>query len=73
MLLTPVANGALGYRFSLGQRGWLALRAGYGIRLRQDNVQVRGGGDLNPLLAVPIGLSQPGGVLIGLSGGFSIL
>ncbi len=73
LLMTPVVNAALGYRFSFGQRGWLALRVGYGFSLRSDNVTTDTGAPPSSLLKVGIDLSQPGGLMAGLSAGFSIL
>jgi hypothetical protein len=74
MRFTPVVDAALGYRFSLGRHGWIALRAGYGIKLGgNDNYGVVGGGAVNPLLGTVLELAQPGGFMGGLSAGFSIL
>lgn len=73
MLLTPTANTAIGYRAQFKDFGWTALKLGYGLRLRQENIRVRDGSELNPLLDAALSLSQPGGFLVALSGGFSIL
>jgi hypothetical protein len=73
MALTPVANVSLGYRFSPYSWGWSALRVGYGFRLKGDNYTLRDDSILDPLMETLLAASQPGGFLIGVSGGFSAL
>lgn len=69
VLLTPVVNLCIGYRFQLGRWGWIAARAGGGGRLRDDNYKVRG----EALYGFYFGeLYQPGGLIAGLAGGISI-
>jgi hypothetical protein len=38
-----------------------------------DNIRVRGGGELNPLLDTVLQLSQPGGLLVGAAVGIALL
>lgn len=75
MAFTPVVNASLGYRFSWGRNAWSALRVGYGFRLNNEQAYtLRGGATLvDPLMETLLEASEPGGFLVGLSAGFSIL
>lgn len=73
MAFTPVANVGLGYRFTPYDWGWSAIRVGYGFRLKKDNYTLRDATVLDPLMETLLAASQPGGFLVGISGGFSAL
>lgn len=70
---TPVANVGIGYRSAPYEWGWSAIRVGYGFRLKKDNYTLRDATVLDPLMETLLAASQPGGFLIGISGGFSAL
>ncbi len=73
LLFTPAANAALGYRFSFGKWVWMALRAGWSVSLRSNNVSVRGGGELDPALKLVTDALSPGGPILGLTAGVALL
>jgi hypothetical protein len=72
LLLTPAANVALGYRWQFGKWVSMALRAGWSFSLRNDNVAVRGGGDIDPALKLVTDASSPGGPIVGLTAGVAL-
>ncbi|MCP3142784.1 hypothetical protein [Pyxidicoccus xibeiensis] len=67
------ANASLGWRHDLGSRGWLAFEAGWAFRL--DTPRYRAGSQrpLTELEEQVLRFSRPGGVVLGISGGFSVL
>jgi hypothetical protein len=67
---TRVANAALGYRFVIQKRGWLAVRAGWGFALTPDAYSAAA--PLSDAATRAMRISQPGGVILGISGGFSL-
>ncbi len=72
--MTATVNASLGYRIRLGVAGWLALRAGYGLKLGSDtNYSYDGGGAVTGLTKGVMDILEPGGFIVGLSGGYSIL
>jgi hypothetical protein len=74
-LLTPVVDAAVGWRFQISKYGWIALRAGYGIKLGGDNnyrVAV-GPEQLDSITQFAVNVSQPGGLMAGLAGGVTFL
>ena len=72
-LFTPVVTSALGYRIAfMENKAWFLLRAGWAFRLNQDNVSVRGGEEINPLLDAALILSQHEGLLFGAAIGIAL-
>ncbi|MFE8601485.1 hypothetical protein [Archangium violaceum] len=71
MLLTPVGTLAVGSRLALGRLFFLSSRVGWSWRLRQDNVQIRGGGDPDVITAAALSLFQHEGFVISGSLGVS--
>jgi hypothetical protein len=69
LTLTP----ALGYRFSIMQnRAWGLLRAGYAIRLSQDNLSTSSGEPVDSSIHFWSGIRQHEGFLIGAAVGMAI-
>ncbi len=71
--VTPTANLGLGYRGKITRHGWWGLRAGWQHRFAQDNYRSTDGQPVNVLLDGATQFTQPGGLMLGVSGGFSIL
>ncbi|WP_164017507.1 hypothetical protein [Pyxidicoccus trucidator] len=67
------ANASLGYRMDLGSRGWLAFEAGWAFRLRPAEYRATGRRELTDAEEQALRFSRPGGILLGISGGFSVL
>ena len=67
------ANVSLGYRRDLGNRGWLAFEAGWSFRLNEARYHPIGLSVLTDDEKEELRFARPGGVLLGLSGGFSVL
>ncbi len=74
-LFTPVVDMAVGYRFQISRYGWLALRAGYGLKLGgNDNYRVsQGPTQLDLITQGVVDLAQPGGIMAGIAGGVTFL
>jgi hypothetical protein len=67
------ANASLGYRKDMGARGWLAFEAGWAFRLDPARYYTRGERELTDTEEQVLRFSRPGGVVLGISGGFSVL
>ena len=66
------AAASIGYRFGLGSRGWLALQGGWAAALRTPEARLRTAASPSRDDRAIIDVSEPGGVVVGLSGGFSV-
>lgn len=73
MYVTPTANIAVGWRQQVGRYFWWSARAGWQQRLYNSNHAVRGGGPIDSNMQGMVNLSNPGGLSLGLSGGFTLL
>lgn len=73
LLQATTANAALGYRFDMGRRGWIVLEAGWAFRLDERGYRTSGTRELTDVEQSVVRFSQAGGLLLGLSGGFSVL
>ena len=67
------ANASLGYRRDLGSRGWLAFEAGWAFRLGDAEYTTNGVRELTHSESQVLRFSRPGGLILGISGGFSVL
>jgi hypothetical protein len=67
------ANATLGYRKDLGSRGWLAFEAGWAFRLDPARYHTSGERELTNTEEQALRFARPGGVVLGISGGFSVL
>ncbi|MFP2911459.1 hypothetical protein ACLESD_41825 [Pyxidicoccus sp. 3LFB2] len=67
------ANASLGYRQDLGSRGWLAFEAGWAFRLGPAEYSATGRRELTDSEVQVLRFSRPGGLVLGISGGFSVL
>lgn len=67
------ANASLGYRQDLGTRGWLAFEAGWAFRLNAARYHLLGRSVLTDDAKEDLRFARPGGVVLGVSGGFSVL
>jgi hypothetical protein len=67
------ANASLGFRKDMGARGWLAFEAGWSFRLNPARYHAVGLSVLTEDEKEELRFARPGGVLLGISGGFSVL
>jgi hypothetical protein len=67
------ANASLGWRQDLGSRGWLAFEAGWAFRLDTPRYQAGNQRPLTEMEQQALRFSRPGGLVLGISGGFSVL
>ncbi|AFE04092.1 hypothetical protein COCOR_01480 [Corallococcus coralloides DSM 2259] len=67
------ANASLGYRKDLGRRGWLAFEAGWAYRLDPASYRTGGERELTDSEERNLRFARPGGVILGIAGGFSVL
>ncbi|RKH13859.1 hypothetical protein D7V97_04595 [Corallococcus sp. CA053C] len=67
------ANASLGYRRDLGSRGWIAFEAGWAFLLGGAAYSTSGVRELTHSEEQVLGFARPGGVVLGISGGFSVL
>lgn len=72
-LAVPVVNASLGYRWVIKGRGFVAARLGWGVVFRRTLYLLRSEGELDPLFTQAMRLSAPGGLILGVAGGFSVL
>ncbi|NMO15694.1 hypothetical protein HPC49_02385 [Pyxidicoccus fallax] len=66
------ANASLGWRKDLGSRGWLVFEAGWAFRLDTPRFQTGGERPLTEMEEQVLRFARPGGVVLGISGGFSV-
>jgi hypothetical protein len=67
------ANASLGYRKDMGSRGWLSFEAGWAFRLDDARYSTEGQRELTDIERKVLRFSRPGGLILGISGGFSVL
>ncbi len=66
-------NASLGWRQDLGSRGWVAFEAGWAFRQGTARYQTGGQRPLTELEEQVLRFARPGGLVLGISGGFSVL
>jgi hypothetical protein len=67
------ASASLGYRFDVAGRGWVALQAGWSFALHPASYTVTGERELTDLEQKALRFMRPSGLVLGISGGFSVL
>ncbi|QSQ23976.1 hypothetical protein JY651_03060 [Pyxidicoccus parkwayensis] len=67
------ANASLGYRKDLGSRGWLTFEAGWAFRLNAARYRPTGSHEFTQSEKEELRFARPGGLVLGISGGFSVL
>lgn len=67
------ANASLGYRMDMGRRRWLAFEGGWAYRLDPATYRTGGERELTDSEERNLRFARPGGLILGISGGFSFL